>query len=89
MAALSVGAEIIHLYRIGRRLGLGANIRAAFVALAKGNSATAAERLGLIDDHLASRLSTEPDATQVRASILGVSEALIQHASYFDRGAQR
>ena len=89
MAALSVGIEIIHLYRFGRRLGLGANIRAPFVALAKGNSATATERLGLIDDHLASRLSAEPDAMQARASILAVSEALIQHASYFDRGAQR
>jgi uncharacterized membrane protein YccC len=84
LAALLVGTEIIHLDRIGRRLGLGANIRAAFVALAKGNSATATERLALIDDHLASRLSAGPDAMQARASILAVSEALIPYASYFD-----
>jgi uncharacterized membrane protein YccC len=89
LAALFMGTEIIHLHRIGRRLGLGENLGAALVALAKGNSATATARLDLIDDHLASRLSAEPDAMQARASILAVSEALIQHASYFDAGAHR
>jgi uncharacterized membrane protein YccC len=89
LAALFAGTEIIHLYRIGRRLGLGPNVRAAFVALAKGNSATATVQLRLIDDHLASRISAEPDAMQARASILAISEALIQHASYFNARAQR
>jgi hypothetical protein len=42
--ALFVGSEIINLYRIGRGLGLGANLRAAFVALAKGNCATWPDR---------------------------------------------
>jgi hypothetical protein len=89
VTALFVGTDIIHLYRFGRRLGLGANLAAAFVALAKGNGATATERLGSIDDHLATRLSAKGGAMHARASILAISEALIQHASYFDAGAQR
>jgi hypothetical protein len=45
----------------------------------------ATTRLGQLDRALAAR----PDAAglQVRGSILAISEALIQHAAYFEGGA--
>jgi uncharacterized membrane protein YccC len=90
VAALSVGTEIIQLRHIAPRLGLGADLDAALVALARGNSAIATARLALLDD----RLAAQPDAglgaslaLHARGSILAISEALIEHASYFDAGA--
>jgi hypothetical protein len=85
LAALSVGAEIIRLHRICRRFDLGSHLDAALEPLARGDSATAIVRLARLDEALAAR----PGAATLRArsSILTMSEALIQHAAYFDAGA--
>jgi uncharacterized membrane protein YccC len=85
VAALSVGNEIIQLRNIARRLDLGPELDAALEALARGDSAIATARLARFDDALAGR----PGATALRArgSILAMSEALTQHAAYFDAGA--
>jgi hypothetical protein len=85
VTALSVGSEIIQLRRIAPRLGLGPELDAALEAMARGDSAMATTRLGQVEGALAAR----PDAAglQVRGGILAISEALIQHATYFDAGA--
>jgi uncharacterized membrane protein YccC len=85
VTALSVGSEIIQLRRIARRLGLAPELDAALEAMARGDSAMATTRLDQLDGALAAR----PDAAglQVRGSILAISEALVQHATYFDAGA--
>ena len=90
MAALAVGSEIIQLRHIATRLGLGSDLDAALEALARGNSAIATTRLSRLDDRLASLSGAGSDASlalQARGSILAISEALIEHASYFDAGA--
>jgi uncharacterized membrane protein YccC len=90
--ALSMGSEIIQLYGIAHRLGLGSDLDAALAAVALGDSAAAADRLAQLDRALAS----VPDggagaalALRARGSILAVSEALTRHAEYFDAGAPR
>jgi hypothetical protein len=86
LTALGVGTEIIQLRRLASSLGLGSDLDTALDALARGNSAIAASQLSLLDARLAAR----PDAAlalRARASILAISEALIEHASYFDAGA--
>jgi uncharacterized membrane protein YccC len=85
LAALSVGAEIIHLRRICRRIDLGSLLEAALEAMARGDSATAIVRLAQLDEALAARPDT--GALRARSSILAMSEALTQHAAYFDAGA--
>jgi uncharacterized membrane protein YccC len=90
VAASSVGTEIIQLRHIATRLGLGSDLDAALEALAQGNSAIATTGLARLDDRLAScpgAGSEESFALQARGSILAISEALIEHASYFDAGA--
>lgn len=90
LAALSVGTEIIQLRRIARRLDLGSELDVALAAVAAGNSAVATTRLAVLDHVLASL----PDAgtgaraaLRARGGVLAVSEALTQHASYFDAAA--
>jgi hypothetical protein len=85
LAALSVGTEIIQLRRIARRLDSGAELDAALEALARGDSAIATARLARLDDALAGRPGAA--ALRARGSILAMSEALTQHAAYFDAGA--
>jgi uncharacterized membrane protein YccC len=90
MAALSVGTEIIQLRRIVPRLGLDSDLDAALEALAQGNSAIATARLTQFDDRLASLPGDGSEASlalRARGSILAITEALIDHASYFDAGA--
>jgi len=90
LAALFVGTEIIHLRRIAPPLGLGSDLDTALKALAQGNSALAATRLARLDEHLAARYDTGSEASlalRARGSILAISEALTEHASYFDAGA--
>jgi uncharacterized membrane protein YccC len=90
MAALVGGTEIIQLRHIASLLGLGADLDVALEALAQGNSAIATARLSLLDDRLASPPGAGSEASlalHARGSILAISEALIQHASYFDTGA--
>ena len=90
LAALAVGSEIIQLRRIAPQLGQGSDLDAALEALAQGNSAIATARLASLDDWLAARPEAGSEASlalQARGSILAISEALIQRASYFDAGA--
>src|ERR1700688_43438 len=87
MAALSVGTEIIRLRRITHRFDQDVELDAALHAVAKGDTSAAAARLNLLDQRLASLPTTRPGARarlQARASILAISQALAQHAAYFD-----
>ena len=87
LAALSVGSEIIRLRRISPRLGLGSDLDAALAALAQGHSAVATARLARLDHLLAACPGAEPEtqlALRARSNILAISEALTEHASYFD-----
>jgi uncharacterized membrane protein YccC len=86
MAALSLGTEIIHLRRIARRLELHSALEPALDAVAEGAGGAALERLGLFDRRLAALPSVQA-GLRARASILAITEALVQHAAYFDSGA--
>ena len=90
LAALSVGTEIIQLRRIARRLDLGSELDVALAAVAEGNSAVATTRLAVLDRVLASLPGAGTGAQaalRARGGVLAVSEALTQHASYFDAAA--
>ena len=85
LAALSVGTEIIHLRHMAPRLGGADELAAALAAFVQGNSATAIAWLHQLDH----RLASDPAAAAVlpaRSRILVMSEALSEHASYFDAG---
>jgi uncharacterized membrane protein YccC len=88
LAALSVGSEIIELRHLPARVGAAVELDAALAAFAQGNSAIAIARLRQLDRQLASAPGAE-EATALRARgrILVISEALVEHASYFDAGA--
>jgi uncharacterized membrane protein YccC len=85
VAALSVGTEIIRLRRICRRFDLGSHLDAALEAMARGDSAMTIARLARLDEALAARPGGA--ALRARSSIVAMSEALTQHATYFDAGA--
>jgi uncharacterized membrane protein YccC len=85
LAALSVGTEIIQLRRIARRMDLGSDIDAALDAVASGDRRIATSCLARLDEALAARPGAA--ALRARASVLAMSEALTQHAAYFDAGA--
>jgi uncharacterized membrane protein YccC len=90
LAALSVGTEIIQLRRIARRLDLGSELDVALAAVAAGNSAVTTTRLAVLDRVLASLPGAGTGAQaalRARGGVLAVSEALTQHASYFDAAA--
>jgi uncharacterized membrane protein YccC len=92
LAALSVGTEIIRLRRIVRRFDLHVDLDAALDAVAKGDSSVATERLARLDRLLAALPSARPGVRvrlRARGSILAMSEALTEHAAYFDSGATR
>jgi hypothetical protein len=58
-------------------------------ALAQGDSALTATRLARLDEQLAALSGIGPEASlalQARGSILAISEALDDHAAYFDAG---
>ena len=57
---------------------------AALDAIAEGNSATTIAQLAKLETALTSRPG--PAALRARGLILAISEALTQHASYFDGG---
>jgi uncharacterized membrane protein YccC len=87
LVAQFVGTEIIRLRPIAFSLGLGSDLGAALEALARGSSAIASTQLARLDGRLASVAGPEPSlALQARGSILAISEALNQHAVYFDAG---
>ena len=87
VAALSVGIEIIRLRRICRRFDLGSHLDAALETMARGDSATTIVLLTRLDEALAARPGVA--ALRARSSILAMSEALAQHAAYFDARAPR
>jgi uncharacterized membrane protein YccC len=90
LAALAVGSEIIQLRHIASSLGLGPDLDAALAPFAQGNSAIAIARLARLDDRLATLPGDGSKASlalRARGSILAITEALIDHASYFDAGA--
>jgi uncharacterized membrane protein YccC len=90
MALLSVGTEIIRLRRVARRFDQGAELDTAFDALARGASSVAIESLGRLDQRLAAPLGSGARVRlRARSTILALSEALAQHAAYFDSGAAR
>jgi uncharacterized membrane protein YccC len=92
LTALSVGTEIIRLRRVARRFVLHPEIDEALDAVARGSSPVAIERLARLDRILAALPSASPAARvrlRARGSILAMSEALAQHAAYFDAGAAR
>jgi len=90
LAALSVGTETIRLRETTRELAVGADLDPAFAAVAQGDSADAIAQLARVDAALADRVAGGPTAQAIlraRGSILALSEALTQHAEYFDAGA--
>ena len=90
LAALSIGREIFRLRRITGRFELGAELDGALQALMQGNTATVLRRLDRLDQLLVSPAASGPEVDAVlraRGSILAISEALTQHAAYFDAGA--
>lgn len=90
VAALSVGREIIRLRRAARRLEAESELDAALAALARGDSEAANERLARLDARLAALPDAAPGARvrlRARGSLLAISEALTQHATYFDAEA--
>ena len=92
LAALSVGTDIIRLRRTAVRFDLQVEIDAALEAIARGESSVAIERLARLDGMLAVLPSTRPGARpmlRARGGILAMSEALAQHAAYFDSGVGR
>jgi hypothetical protein len=90
MAVLSVGTEIIRLRRVAGRFDQGAELDTAFDALARGDSSVAIESLGRLDQRLAALPGSGARVRlRARSSILALSEALAQHAAYFDSGAAR
>jgi uncharacterized membrane protein YccC len=92
VAALSVGTEIIRLRRVAHRFDQDVELDAALDALARGDSAVATERFARLDKRLAALPRSRPGARvrlRARGSILAMSEALTQHAAYFDSGEAR
>jgi uncharacterized membrane protein YccC len=91
LAALSLGTGIIRLRRLTYRFHLRVELDAALDALARGDSSVATERLAQLDHRLAALLpSTKSEVRSVlraRGNILAMSEALAQHAAYFNSGA--
>ena len=84
MAAFSVGTKIIQLRRIARRLDLAGALDACARSRRRRPKCARDRALAAVDPMLAAR----PDATlavlRARGLILAISEALTQHASYFD-----
>src|SRR5216684_3432536 len=92
LAALLVGTEIVRLRRVAHRFDQDAELDAALDAMARGDSSVATKRLAQYDKKLADLPHTRRGARvrlRARGSILAMSEALTQHAAYFDSGAAR
>jgi uncharacterized membrane protein YccC len=91
LVALSTGCEIIQLRQIASPLGLGPELNAALAALAEGSSAKAIARFSRLDAVLAAMVPSESPRQVVlraRGSILALSQALAEHAAYFDAEAR-
>jgi uncharacterized membrane protein YccC len=89
LAVLAAGREILQLRRLSPFIRLEPELDAALAALAQGHSVIATTQLVQLDHRLASLPNKKPGvhlALRARASILVLSEALAQHADYFDAG---
>jgi uncharacterized membrane protein YccC len=89
LAALPVGREIIRLRNTGRPLyrSSGTAIEAALAAISQGHSAVAIGHLIRLDGMLAAAAGSTAVAETVlrtRAGILALTEALADHAVFFD-----
>jgi uncharacterized membrane protein YccC len=87
LAALLVGTKIIQLRRITQRLNLQSELDVALESIVRGDSAAAVSRLSALDKTLATRPGAA--ALRARGSIIAMSEALSQHAVYFDAAGFR
>lgn len=90
LVALSAGCEIIQLRQITRIFGLGPRLDAALAALAEGRSAKAIAGLSSLDAVLsgvAPGQSPRQVVLRARGGILALSQALTEHAAYFDAEA--
>jgi uncharacterized membrane protein YccC len=88
-AVLSVGVDIVELRLAALHFGLGSQLDPAFKALAEGKSAAAIDGFAGLDRHLALLSHSDPEfsaALRARGRILAISDALVQHRSYFDAG---
>jgi uncharacterized membrane protein YccC len=86
LVALSVGTWIIRLLRIGDELDLRGDIDAALQPLADGDSQAATQRLRQLDRAIAARHDATLAVVPARGLVLAISEAIAQHAAYFDGG---
>jgi uncharacterized membrane protein YccC len=85
LAALSVGSDIIQLRHAAPGVGIAAEFHAALEAFAQRKSTIAIARLHQLDQRIASNPDAATDvALRARGRILVISEALAEHASYFD-----
>ena len=82
---VALGIEIIRPRRLCRRFDLGPHLDAALETMARADSAITIARLARLDEALAARPGTA--ALRARSTILAMSEALTQHAAYFDAEA--
>jgi uncharacterized membrane protein YccC len=89
LAALPVGRGIIRLRDTGRRFNRSCAtvIEAAFAAIAQGHSANAIAHLARLDGMLAALgggAAMAETILRIRAGILALTEALADHAAFFD-----
>jgi uncharacterized membrane protein YccC len=92
VAALMVGSEIIRLRHIVPGFGLGRDLGTALEAVAQGNVAGAIAGLTDLDRAFGSESVAGARASialRARGSILAMSEALTEHAAYFEAAASR
>ncbi len=85
VAAFSAGTKIIQLRHLGRRFDLSPSFDAALHAVARGDCTSATAKLA--DVEMALTAHPGEAALRARGLILAISEALTQHAAYFDAGA--
>jgi len=91
-AAVTAGAELIHLRRAAHFLPIGPGLEPAFIAVAEGRCMFVAEALARVDRVLAAmpvQEGTVKHVVRARASILTLTEILGQHAIYFCAGTQQ
>jgi uncharacterized membrane protein YccC len=91
-AAVTAGAELIHLRRAAHILPIGPGLGPAFIAVAEGRCMFVAEALARVDRVLAAmpvQEGTVKHVVRARASILTLTEILGQHAIYFCAGTQQ
>jgi uncharacterized membrane protein YccC len=90
LAALSVGSDIIQLRDAAPHLTVISGLDRALEAFTQGNSSVAIARLHQLDQRIASNPEAPPEpaiALRARGHILVISEALAEHAAYFDAEA--